>query len=474
MAALALLLLAVPIAALARGVPPVVRDALAKAGVPLSAVSVVVEPADAGPPLFASREHAAVNPASVMKLVTSYAALDLLGPAFTFRTDALLAGELRDGVLRGDLVLRGGGDPKLTYERVWQMAHRLRARGLREIRGDVVVDRRYFAPVPRDAGRFDAEPRRAYNAPPDALLVNFDAVSFTFMPEDQRVRVVGEPDLPNVEITSRIRLVDGPCRAWRRGLRYDILENGLVATVEFSGSYPRECGEREWALRVFDDARFLEAVFRWAWAEAGGKLLGKVREGATPADARLFDREESEPLAALVRDMNKFSNNVMARHIFLALSAEHAGGDGNAAESARIVKEWLAGKGIDAPELVLENGSGLSREERVSAATLAALLRSAWSSGLMPEIAASMPLFAVDGTFEERPPGDAAGRAHVKGGTLTGVQSIAGYVADRSGRRWIVVMVINHPNANAAQDALDALVDWVSRLSPKRATGGLG
>jgi D-alanyl-D-alanine carboxypeptidase/D-alanyl-D-alanine-endopeptidase (penicillin-binding protein 4) len=463
-----------PVAPFARDLPLSVRDALAKAGVPLSAVSVVVEPADGGPVLVASREHVAVNPASVMKLVTTYAALDLLGAAFTFRTDALLAGELHDGVLDGDLVLRGGGDPKLTYERLWQMAHRLRARGLRDIRGDVVVDRRYFAPVPHDPGRFDGEPRRAYNAPPDALLVNFDAVAFTFIADEGRVRVVGEPDLPNVEITSRIRLVDGPCESWRHGVRYDIVENGLVATVAFSGTYPRECGEKQWPLRVFDDARFLESVFRWVWAEAGGKLYGKVHEGATPAGARLFDREVSDPLANLVRDMNKFSNNVMARHIFLALSAERTAGNGSAERSARIVKEWLAGKGIDAPELVLENGSGLSRDERVSAATLAALLRSAWSSGLMPELAASLPLFAEDGTFGTRPALNAAGRAHVKGGTLTGVQSLAGYVADRSGRRWIVVMLINHPNANAAQDALDALVEWVSVLAPKRATGGRG
>jgi len=263
MAALALLLLAVPIAALARGVPPVVRDALAKAGVPLSAVSVVVEPADAGPPLFASREHAAVNPASVMKLVTSYAALDLLGPAFTFRTDALLAGELRDGVLRGDLVLRGGGDPKLTYERLWQVAHRLHARGLTEIRGDVVVDRGYFAPASYDPAAFDARPRRAYNVPPDALLVNFGAIDFTFVPEAEGVRVAAEPDLPDVAVTSRLHPVPGSCGAWRHGVRYDIREEGLVATVAFSGDYPEACGEKSWPLALFDTRRYFDAAFRW-------------------------------------------------------------------------------------------------------------------------------------------------------------------------------------------------------------------
>lgn len=467
--ALAALLLAAPLVASARDLPPTVRAALAAAGVPPAAVGVVVEPAERGGALIAQGARAPMNPASVMKLFTSYAALDLLGPAFTFRTDALVSGEIKGGILEGDLVLRGGGDPKLTYERLWQIAHQLRARGLREIRGDVIVDRRYFARADYDVARFDQEPRRAYNVAPDALLANFGAVEFTFVPGADGVRVVGEPDLPNVEITSRIRPTTGPCAEWRHGLRYDVAQNGLIATVAFSGTYPEECGERAWPLAILDGARFFESLFRWAWSEAGGTLAGKVRDGPAPAGARLFYRHDSEPLAELLRDMNKYSNNVMARHLFLALSAERFGGGGTAEASARIVREWLADKGIDAPELVLENGSGLSREERASAATLAALLRSAWASGVMPELAASLPIFAVDGTIRRRPAVDAAGRAHLKGGTLGGVQSMAGYVVDRAGRHWIAVMIVNHPNANAAQPALDALVEWVSAQGAPRA-----
>ncbi|HSN19241.1 MAG TPA: D-alanyl-D-alanine carboxypeptidase, partial [Usitatibacter sp.] len=319
--------------------------------------------------------------------------------------------------------------------------------------------------------KFDNRPRRAYNVPPDALLVNFGAVDFTFVPEADGVRVVAEPDLPNVVVTSHIHRVPGGCDAWRHGLRYDVREEGLVATVAFSGDYPEACGEKAWPLALFDTRRYLDAAFRWVWTEAGGKLDGRVREGATPENARLFYREESEPLAMLLRDMNKYSNNVMARQIFLALSAEGEGGAGSAARSVSIVRAWLAAKGIEAPELVLENGSGLSRDERVSAATLAALLRLAWAGGAMPELAASLPIFAVDGTFREHPASEAAGRAHLKGGTLDGVQSVAGYVLDRAGRRWVVVMLINHANANRAQDALDALVEWVSERGAPREGG---
>jgi D-alanyl-D-alanine carboxypeptidase/D-alanyl-D-alanine-endopeptidase (penicillin-binding protein 4) len=459
-----------PLALFARDLPAPVREALLRAGVPASAAAAVVEPVDGGNAIVSHNASAAVNPASVMKLVTTYAALDLLGPAFTFRTDVLTAGEIAGGVLEGDLVIRGGGDPKLTYERLWQLAHQLRARGLREIRGDVIVDRSYFAPIVHDPARFDNDPRRAYNVGADPLLVNFKAIEFSFVPVEGGVRVTAEPDLPNVEIASRIKLTREPCGPWRGDLAYDIHENGLIATIVFSGTYAADCGEKRFALALFDGPRFMESTWRWLWSESGGVLRGKVRAGAAPALAVPFYRHESEPLANLVRDMNKFSNNVMARQIFLALSAER-GAPGEAGASERLVREWLRSKGIEAPGLILDNGSGLSRNQRCTAATLASVLRSAWSSPVMPEFVASLPVFGVDGTLKSRRAGSASGYAHLKGGTLTGVQGVAGYVLDRTARRWIVVMIVNHANANAAQPALDALVEWVYRHEGTRAQG---
>ena len=459
--------LIVATAAVARELPPPVKAALTRAGVPAAAVAAVVEPVDAGPVVVSHNASAPMNVASVMKLVTGFAALEMLGPAFTFRTDVLLRGALAGGVLDGDVVIRGGGDPKLTYERLWQIAHQLRARGLREIKGDVILDRAYFAAQPHDPARFDNDPRRAYNVGPDALLVNFQVVNFTFIPGANGVRVTGEPDLPNIEIASNIAASSEPCGAWRRGLRHEVHANGLVTTVLFSGSYPAGCGERSWPLAVLDGPRFTEAALRWVWSESGGVLRGRVRAGGTPTEARPFYRHESEPLGSLVRDMNKFSNNVVARHLFLALSAER-GAPGDTLASARIVDEWLTRRGVDTSTLVMENGSGLSRDERASAQTIASVLRTAWASPVMPELVASLPIFAVDGTLKSRRAEDARGRAHLKGGTLQDVQSTAGYVLDRRGRRWVVVMVVNHPAAGAAQPALDALVEWVHREAGAR------
>ena len=283
------------------------------------------------------------------------------------------------------------------------------------------------------------------------------------------VRVIAEPDLPNVEIQSSIALTQEPCTSWRRDLTHEVIGNGLLATVVFSGRYAAACGERAWALAVMQPAAFAESTVRWLWSATGGVLRGRVREGLAPTDARVVMRYESEPLATLVRDMNKFSNNVMARHLFLALSAK-PGTPADVAASERIVLDWMRSRGLDSAGVVLDNGSGLSRDARIGAAQLAAVLRDAWSSALMPEVVSSLPIYGVDGTLRERRGPGAVGEAHLKGGTLNGVQSMAGYVVDRGGQRWIVVMMVNDARAGAAQPALDALVEWAHAQDRKRGT----
>jgi D-alanyl-D-alanine carboxypeptidase/D-alanyl-D-alanine-endopeptidase (penicillin-binding protein 4) len=160
--------------------------------------------------------------------------------------------------------------------------------------------------------------------------------------------------------------------------------------------------------------------------------------------------------------MNKFSNNVIARQMFLTLGAESSGPPARAEASRRAIQQWLEAKGVQAPELVIENGSGLSRNERISAATLAGLLQAAWRSNVMPEFIASMPVAAIDGTMRRRLKNEGvAGNAHIKTGLLSDARTMAGYVRDAGGRRQVVVMMVNHANAHQSQAALDALLRWV-------------
>jgi D-alanyl-D-alanine carboxypeptidase/D-alanyl-D-alanine-endopeptidase (penicillin-binding protein 4) len=451
-------------AALADALPGPVAQALSRAGLPHSSVALYVQEVDAPRPRAIFNASRPMNPASAIKLVTTFAALELLGPSYTWRTEAYLLGRLQDEVLDGDLVLKGHGDPKLTIENFWLLLRALRARGLREIRGDLVLDRSFFDAGEHDPAKFDGEGLRPYNVGADALLLNFKSVRFSFLPNatTRAVAVVPEPKLAQLEVVSSVRLADGPCGDWRAGLRYVLELRGAMARASFSGSMPASCGERVWNLSPFSHSEYVLGVFKALWQELGGALHGGVRDGQAPALAKPFASFESPPAADVLRDMNKFSNNVMARQVFLTLSAETLRLPGRYDRSARAVHSWLAARKLELPGLVLENGSGLSRDERISAEGLGRVLVAAYRSPVMPEFIATMPLVASDGTMRKRLTGDGvAGHAHVKTGSLVDVRSLAGYVLDRNSRRFAVVFIVNHANAAASQSAQDALLRWV-------------
>ena len=251
--------------------------------------------------------------------------------------------------------------------------------------------------------------------------------------------------------------VEGGCGDWRSRLKADIND---PMNLRFGGSYPLACGERAIYLGALGHTNYFAAVFRALWERQGGSWTGKVREAAVPATARLIAVQDSEPLAVLIRDINKFSNNVMTQQLFLTMGA--AGGEpGNPERGATAVRGLLAARGIATPELVLENGCGLSRVERISAATLGNVLADAWHSQWMSELMASLPVSGVDGTMQRR--NVPVGAAHMKTGMLEDTRAVAGYVQAASGKRYIVVAIINHPNAGRGQGAHDALLEWVYR-----------
>jgi D-alanyl-D-alanine carboxypeptidase/D-alanyl-D-alanine-endopeptidase (penicillin-binding protein 4) len=437
--------------------PGPLRAELAASGLPPEAVGVYVQEVGATRPLFAWNADKAMNPASVMKLLTTLAALELLGPNYTWRTEVYVDGAVKGEVLEGNLVLKGSGDPKLTLENFWLLLKGLRARGLREIRGDLVVDRSLFALEDADAARFDNEPTRPYNVPPDALLVNYKSVRLHFIPQEDSgtVRIAALPDLPQVSVLNQLALGAGSCSYWpERPMAYP-----EQARLVFTGVFPQGCGEKAKSFSLLTPNEYLLALFRQAWQEVGGAFTGNLRESPVPASARLFATWESPPLSEVIRDINKFSNNVMARQMFLTLSLSVDAPPATTSKATRAIQEWLTRIGLDVPELVIENGSGLSRNERVSPRNLARLLQRGWDSPLLPEYLASLPIPGVDGTLRRRlSDSQAAGHAHLKSGYLEGVRAVAGYVRDRRGRWLIVVCIVNH--ASSGQSFVDAVVDW--------------
>jgi D-alanyl-D-alanine carboxypeptidase/D-alanyl-D-alanine-endopeptidase (penicillin-binding protein 4) len=455
--------------AAAQSMPAPVAQALARVGVPQSAVALYVQEVNSPQPSVAHNAARAMNPASAIKLVTTFAALDLLGPTYAWKTEAYVLGRMEGDVLHGDLLLKGYGDPKLTIENFWLFLSGVRARGVREIRGDLVLDRSYFDVSTHDPAQFDREPLRPYNVGADALLVNFQAVRFHFLPNDaaKSVTVMPEPRLAQLEVQNEVKLANGPCGDWRTGLRFDFRPNGTMTRVRFTGSLPASCGDRVWNLVLFPQPQYVHGVFRALWEQLGGTLRGGVREGAAPADAKPLARFESPSAAELLRDMNKFSNNVMARNVYLTLAAETTKLPGTYARAAQAVREWSAARKLEMPELVLENGSGLSRNDRISAQSLGHLLIAAYRSPVMPEFVSTMPLVAYDGTMKKRMKlDDVAGQAHIKTGSLADVRSAAGYVLDRQGHRHAIVFIVNHANAGATEGAQEAFLRWVHASAP--------
>ena len=452
---------------LAQPLPPEVDAALGRAKIPRDAVTLLVVDAEGRlPPRLSHRADTPVNPASVMKLVTTYAALELLGPAYTWRTPVYVEGAVREGTLFGNLYIKGLGDPKLVAERLWLLLRRVQGLGIRSIAGDIVLDRSAFEPLDADPASFDGEPLRPYNAAPDALLLNFKSVVMTFVPDlgANVARVQFEPPLAGVQMQGSVPLsfgvhgANGACGDYRAALKADFSD---ILRIRFDGAYPASCAEKVWPVAYADPNSFSARAVEGLWREMGGKLAGTVHEGRVPTLAPVLPPaiEMSSPaLAEVIRDINKFSNNVMAQQVFLSLSLPVASREA----SREVLRRWWTQRIGPNDMPTLDNGSGLSRNERISAQGLARLLQTAYRSPLMPELMSSLPITGVDGTLK-RSRTSAQGSAHLKTGSLRDVAAMAGYVHTASGKRYVLVAIANHPNASAARPAFEALIEWTAR-----------
>lgn len=473
--AVLLLLLGAAADAAAGELPDDVRRVLSAYKVDPAKVGVYVHEVGAAEPLVSANAAAPFNPASTIKLVTTWLGLEALGPAWRWPTEVYLRGPLERGVLQGDLVIKGYGDPYLVTERLWSLQRQLRLRGVRVIEGDLVIDNGYFEQAFGDPGDFDGEGLRAYNAFPDAFLVNFQALQLFFQPAPggDAIRVFADPLPANLAIENRLRAVPGRCRGFRNGVAL-ALEGGRARDrLVVSGDYGRDCDLYSLTRSVLTGPTFAYGVFRALWEETGGVLKGELRVApgaiAVPADAdgppleEPFLRIESPPLGDVIRYINKYSNNVMSRHLFLTLAAARFPPPATRQNARRAAIEVLAERELRFPELRLDNGAGLSRDTRIAAASLGTLLLRATESPWRAEFTASLSIAGLDGTLRKRFRDESAtGRMHLKTGRLNDVFATAGYVHARSGRDYVVVILQNYPDADRGlgEEAQAALLRW--------------
>ncbi|MGE0031203.1 MAG: D-alanyl-D-alanine carboxypeptidase/D-alanyl-D-alanine-endopeptidase [Steroidobacteraceae bacterium] len=452
---------------LANDLPARPRAVLNQQLVPDSDVSVIVRDVASGESLVALNADLPRKPASTMKLLPTWAALDLLGPAYTWKTRAWADAPVVKGVLKGNLYLQGGGDPLLTIERWWRFVSDLRQTGLRVIEGDIVIDQTRFAPNQERPEDFDGKFWRTYNVLPDAMLVNWQSSDFTIRPSDhgQGIDIGIQPFPEGLIVDNRVMLTTGRCVGRDRRVGYTIAPTHPERVV-VTGRLATSCGPQTQRLAIMEPAQYAYGTFVTLWRQLGGEFKGGMLRAPTPPAARLLLTQESQPLAEIVRVTNKYSSNMMARALVLAIAAEKSGTPATTAAGEAAIQDWLKSRGLEFPELVIGNGSGLSREARVSGDSMARMLVGAWKSRFAPEFLTSLSLGGLDGTLEKRFRSvNDPSRIRMKTGTLRDVSAIAGYVGGDSGKTYAVVIFVNHAGVqNGVGETIQAaVIDWVLR-----------
>lgn len=441
--------------------PEILLDSLFKANIPISAISVYVRPVDASQPIIAWREDVPMNPASTMKLVTTWAGLNLLGAEYRWRTSIYTEHLPVNGVLRGNIYILGGGDPKLTPEQLARFMRDLRQAKVDKIDGDLILDKSLFVEAPDHEYTIDGQVERAYNVPPDPLLYAFKSLNFKLRPSaDGTVQVTVVPTLAQISIQNHLTTHDDQqgCSNWHAEVMRT--PTGIVQAL-FSGNLPVHCGEQAYQIALLSHNEFFWGGFVAEWQKVGGQFLRlpSVGEGKVPATAQLLVMHDSPQLSDVITDINKFSNNVMARQLLLTIGWRLAGAPVYRKNAIHSLQAWFAQQGINIPELVLDNGAGLSRQARISAQSLAEILQRGDSTVFVN----SLPIVGVDGTMKNRLyDSPIKGNAWIKTGSLKDVRAIAGYVQDKNGRRYIVVSIINHEYAmTAGMDIFEHLLRWI-------------
>lgn len=430
-------------------------------------------------PLIEHNANVLLQPASTLKLLTSAVALDQLGPLWRGETEFLaeaadLVQARQSGILTTPLYVRGKGDPDLDYAAVASLLAQLYHEGVRELRAGVLLDRSWFNPLLPDpaAPPFDESPRARYNYIPDALGLNQQMLQLQLRSNDSTVQLTSLPALNDLQLRSELQLTDGRCDQFNADLlvlNERALPDGRVELV-LSGEFPRNCLHEEEAAWLSPDAQWQLSLSQF-WRQLGGRFGAplRVQQGNTPTDAVVVAQHFSRPLPQLLQQLNKNSDNGLARTLAMQLGrmapvAADLPQPDTVQAAEQVVLQWLSQRQLPTQGLVLDNGSGLSRLARISASQLAALLQHAWQQPWGLDLTSSLPRAGVDGTLQNRlRTTSARDSARLKTGTLRNGTGLAGYVFDRQQRPWVFVGLVNAEQGVAKGRPL--LDQWVLQVS---------
>ncbi|VAW82964.1 D-alanyl-D-alanine carboxypeptidase [hydrothermal vent metagenome] len=459
------LLLLVSFSAIA-AVPEGLNSILQKFKSSLNGLSIYVSRVDQRTPWITYKSDVSRNPASIMKLLTSAAALDTLGPAYTWKTEFYVNQLPKKGYLNGPIYIKGYGDPYITVERLWAMIQELRHAGIKHIHGGIVLDSQYFKRRRNSTQSFDGQGSRSYNVQPYALLVNFQSLRLRFTPdtENQSVEVQSYPKVSTIKIDNKIRLTNKRCGIWKHKIKIRSVVRANQETLILSGRYSKKCKTKTMYRATQNPANYTAGLFMSLWRQQGGTIKNSIKSRRLPRNLKLIHSAPSLTLADIIRRINKYSNNIMTRHLLLTLIAELNAVPASETKGEQIIRRWLKKQKISTNGFRLENGAGLSRKTRVSAAQLGQALKVAYQKAYMPELMSSLPISGVDGTMARRRLTKTShGQMHLKTGLLANVRSVAGYYLNPKGHRYVVVIMHNHSMAHSRRGKRlhNYILDWI-------------
>lgn len=383
-------------------------------------------------------------PASLSKIVTGLAILEELPSSFQLKTQLLAKGKIKDGVLVGDLVLKGGGDPSFVSENMWFLVNELRRSGVQKVKGDILVDDSFFDDESFSETRQDERVDRAYDAPVGAMSFNWNSVNIYVRPGAKN----GEPAQVYIDPLNEYIQLENKAKtsASKGGIGVSRVSTPNGDRITVSGSIA--VGSKEVVIykSITKPALWAGYNLKQFMLEKRITVEGEVKRGKATQLTDVLAESKSKPLPQIVADMMKFSNNYVAEMLVKNLAAEKKGGQGTLPKGMEVLREFLLKSGLKKDSFQFLNPSGLTRDNKLTASQLGELLSGAQLNfRIQPEFFSSLPIGGIDGTLKNRFK-DISETVRAKTGLLTGVVGLAGYGRSPNGEPFTFVLMYNGPD----------------------------
>ena len=446
----------------AYALPAGVENAVNKSGIPKEDISIYIKEAgNSSNKVVSLNENQTRTPASVIKVLTTYAAILKLGFDYRWPTKFYTTGSLNGGVLQGDLVIKGLGDPTLSTKDLESIVRDISMYGIHRIKGNIIIDRSYFKVGTKDSSGFDEHPYSPYNAMPDAMMFNERVSTICVTPNKNSVtkKTVDH----SYKVLNKLQQVNKPCRgrySWP-GIKID--KSQIMPVVLLQGKISKRCGKRNICKVVTKPYRSFYYALRDKLKEKGIEIEGSLRLQKVPSSAKKLFTHYARPLEEIISKTAKKSNNLYARHLLLFLGAKQYGAPATLDKGRRAVEYILRSKGaLGFGALKIDNGCGLSRSAKITAKLLAEMYDNAYAT-YGQRWMNTLSIAGVDGTIKKRFRGTVVkNRAWMKTGTLKRVKNIGGYVKSKFGKLYTVVILVNTKKGNwRASQLQNDIIKWL-------------